>query len=314
MPSISVGAGLALAGGIGGIGAIGGAALQSSAAENAAQTQASAADQAAQLQYQAEQNALGFQKQVFGTQQQEQQPFLQAGQGAVNALAARTMAGGKPDTTGSLTPTSLTQPWATPFTAPTAAQAAQYPGYQFQLQQGEQALQRSAAASGNLLSGGTAKDIEQYGQGLAQSDYQNVYNQALGQYQQGYNIFQNNQANSYNRLASLAGLGQTSAAQLGQQGSQAANINANTTLGTASQIGQQINNAAAARASGYVGSANAYSGALNNVGNLASELPLFSALNNSSNAAAAGIYNALPAGTTLFSAGDPGVTAAFGGS
>jgi hypothetical protein len=148
------------------------------------------------------------------------------------------------------------------FTAPTAAQAEQYPGEQFMMQQGNQAIQQSAAASGGLLTGGTAKALDQYSQGLASTDYQNVYNNTLGSYDTNYNAFENNQANSYNRLASLAGLGQTTAQQLGSQGQSAANAVGSNLLGTASAMGQDYQNAAAANASGYVGSANAWGGAL----------------------------------------------------
>lgn len=66
-----------------------------------------------------------------------------------------------------------------PFTAPTAEQAAQMPGYQFALTQGLQALQNSAAAKGGLLGGATGKALEDYGQAAAAQQYQNVYNQAL---------------------------------------------------------------------------------------------------------------------------------------
>src|SRR5437879_9600912 len=48
-------------------------------AGKAADTQAAAAQQAAQLQYQSGQNALDFQKQVYGTQQQQMAPWLGAG-------------------------------------------------------------------------------------------------------------------------------------------------------------------------------------------------------------------------------------------
>lgn len=169
---------------------------------------------------------------------------------------------------------SLSQGWNQTFQAPTAAQAAATPGYQFAQDQGQQAIQRSAAANGNLLTGGTEKALDQYSQGLADTNYQQVYNNALGQYQMGYNQFENNQTNLYNRLASLAGLGQTTASQLNQQGQSAANGVSNILLGSGQQIGQNINNAGAARASGYVGQANAISGGLSSLGNSASLLAL----------------------------------------
>ncbi len=45
------------------------------------------------------------------------------------------------------------------------------PGYQFQLDQGLQALERSASARGMLASGNTSADILGYAQGLANQDY-----------------------------------------------------------------------------------------------------------------------------------------------
>src|SRR6202008_2057655 len=96
------------------------------------------------------------------------------------------------------------------------------PGFQFRLKTGLDALQNSAAARGGLLSGNTAKALEDYSQNYASNEYSNVYGRSLGEYQQAYNIFQNNQANKFNRLASLSGLGQTSAGQLNSAGQSAA--------------------------------------------------------------------------------------------
>ncbi len=45
------------------------------------------------------------------------------------------------------------------------------PGYQFQLQQGEQALARQQAAKGNYFSGQALKDAQTFGQGLAGTTY-----------------------------------------------------------------------------------------------------------------------------------------------
>jgi hypothetical protein len=48
------------------------------------------------------------------------------------------------------------------------------PGYQFNLEQGTQALDRSAAARGGLFSGAAAKQLQEYGQGLADNTYQSA--------------------------------------------------------------------------------------------------------------------------------------------
>lgn len=153
-----------------------------------------------------------------------------------------------------------------PFTAPTAEQAAQTPGYQFQLQQGQQALQQSAAARGNLLTGGTAEALDNYSQGLAASNYQNVYNNALSAYNTNYNAYQNQQTNEYNRLAALAGVGQQTASTLGTLGQNASNSIASNITGTAQQMGQDYTNAAAANASGIYNSAAAWNSGIGGVG------------------------------------------------
>lgn len=83
---LGTGATAAIVGGIGAAGSIGGGLIAANAAGNAASTQANSANYAAQLQYQQEQQALNFEKQVFGIQQQEQSPWLNTGTSAINSL------------------------------------------------------------------------------------------------------------------------------------------------------------------------------------------------------------------------------------
>lgn len=336
--------------GVGAAGSIGGAAISSNAAGNAASTQANAADYAANLQYQEAQEALQFEQQQWEQSQINAAPWLQTGGSAELALGQLL---GLPGPTGGMTPgspfpasagttafptapnpgvgpsgtvpgggpgnqfrmTSLTNPatgarpvaggslpmpkggpvtamtpgaagtpgaastanplggnlqpfapWTTPFVAPTNVTEQNDPGYQFRLNQGLGAIQNSAAGRGGLLSGNTAQALDQFAQGDASQEYANVYNRSLGQYQQNYNIYQQNQANQWNRLASLAGMGQTTAGQLNSAGLNAGSTVGNILLGSGAQIGNQLNNAAAATASGYIGGANAWSGALGGIG------------------------------------------------
>ena len=51
----------------------------------------------------------------------------------------------------------------------------QDPGYQFRLDQGNKAINNSAASKGNLLSGATMKAIGTYSQGLASQEFQNAF-------------------------------------------------------------------------------------------------------------------------------------------
>lgn len=248
-------------------GAVGSAAIGSHAAGKAASEQSNAAMSAAQLQKQSADQALAFQKQQWDTQQKNEAPFLATGQQAAGQLKDLTSTPGQ----------GLLSQFTDQFTAPTAEQAKQYPGYQFQLDQGTNALEKGAASRGNLLSGTEGTALQNYGQGLAQSDYTNVYNQAMQEYLNKFNIFNQNQSTEFNRLSALSGGGQTTAATLGAQGQAAAQNSGNIVQNSANQQGQDLNNAAAARASGYVGGANAWSSAIPGIEN-AAMIPLYSQL------------------------------------
>jgi hypothetical protein len=236
---LTIGAGLAIAGAVGGAGAIVGGVLSSSAATNAANAQVSGADYAANLQKQEADQALAFQQQQYDTAQAQIKPWIDTGTTALNQLNGGTLPS---------------------FQAPTGATESNDPGYQFRLQQGQQALENSAAARGGLLTGNTGQALEQYGQNYASNEYGNVYNRAM-------NDYNTNVLGPYNRLSALAGVGQQAQATSAQQGQNAANTVTNIDLTAGQQQGQDAQNAAAARASGYVGSANAWNSALGGVSN-----------------------------------------------
>jgi hypothetical protein len=157
---------------------------------------------------------------------------------------------------------SLLTPWTEQFKAPDGITEQNDPGFKERLKLGTDALERSAAARGGVLTGGTAKDLNSFAQDYASNEYGNVYSRAWNDYSSRYNNFQNNNTNTFNRLATVAGMGQTSANQLGMMGQNTANNVSSTLLNSAGMIGQQYNNAAAARGSGYVGTANAINGGI----------------------------------------------------
>jgi uncharacterized membrane protein YgcG len=66
------------------------------------------------------------------------------------------------------------------------------PGYQAQLQAGNQQLQSAAGGAGMLLSGATQKALARYGVGLAAQDYQNAFNRYTNQRDFGYGVYQGN--------------------------------------------------------------------------------------------------------------------------
>lgn len=103
------------------------------------------------------------------------------------------------------------------------------PDYQFTFQEGNRAVNAGLAARGLSGSGRAMKELTRYGQGAASTQLNNYRNQ----------------------LAAMAGIGQQTAQQLGQQGMQTGQI-----------VGQNTQNAADARASGYLGQANAWNNAI----------------------------------------------------
>jgi len=124
------------------------------------------------------------------------------------------------------------------------------PSYQFRMEEGVNALDRSAASRGRLLSGAQDRAVTRYGQDLASQEYGNAFNRSMATYQQNLGTQQ-----------SLAGIGQSATnltAQAGQQttAAQASNIQQSTAainalnVGAAQsqsqmygQIGQSINQA-----------------------------------------------------------------------
>ena len=194
----------------------GGALLGGSASRSAASTQADAASRASDAQLQ-----------MFREQAALQEPFRQAGVRALPQLEAqRNMMPGA-------------------FTG--QVNLGQDPGYAFRLSEGQKALDRSAAARGGLISGGAMKAAQRFGQESGSQEYQNAYNRALT----GYNADVSREATGYNRLAALAGIGQTATSQIGAAG--AAN---------AANVGNYLTSGAAANAAGQVGQANAITGGL----------------------------------------------------
>jgi hypothetical protein len=117
----------------------------------------------------------------------------------------------------------------------------QDPGYQFRMDEGNKAINAAASARGMSNSGATMKALTRYGQ-----DY------SSGEYAKAYDRFNNDRTTQFNRLSSLAGIGQTANSQLAQAG-----------MNNANQIGSNIMGAGNAAAAGAIGQSNAISGGIN---------------------------------------------------
>lgn len=108
---------------------------------------------------------------------------------------------------------------------PTAADVMSDPGYQFGLDQGQLGLDRKAAASGGRVSGAALKAASSYATNYATT---------------GYNAAYQRRQDRLNRLAALAGIGQTAttgSAVVGQQGTNAL-TNLMSNQGDAAAAGQ----------------------------------------------------------------------------
>lgn len=243
--ALAIGLGVASA-----VGSIASSAIGAHAAGKAADTQAAAADKAAQLAHSDNMAALAYQKQKDTQQRSDLMPWMTAGSGAITQLYSDLKGGAYPDWTGK-------------FQAPTGLTEQNDPGFQARLKLGEDAVEKGAAARGGLLTGGTARAMNQYAQDYASNEYGNVYARQWNEYMQRYNESMNNNTNRFNRFASIAGTGQTAATTSGQLGQQSAGNVANIYSGDAAQTGQAYMAAGNARASGYINQANAWNGAIN---------------------------------------------------
>ena len=196
-----------------------GAAIVGSAVVGGA-AQAWGAKKSADAQKSAANTSAAVQREMFYQSREDQLPWLETGEGALNQLAGLYgVEGGDPNAMQKFT---------------------QSPGYQFRLNQGVDAIENSAAARGTLNSGNTLRGLMEYGQNFASNEFNNYSN----------------------RLAALAGVGQSTATNIAGQ-------SANTAAG----IGSAVQNAGAARASGYAGMANA-------VGNTTNQLSMLYGMQN----------------------------------
>jgi hypothetical protein len=141
------------------------------------------------------------------------------------------------------------------------------PGYQFTLAQGMKALDQSAAARGQAISGGQLKALTQFGQGNAATYENQFYNQAL-------NTFDTNRDTLQQRIGNLFGQtsqGQNSATTAGNQGIQQSEFASKAEQDAAAlkaqlglQASGQVGNARTGGANATAGSILASTGAVNN--------------------------------------------------
>jgi len=154
-----------------------------------ASKQSKAVTQAANISADAQREALALQQRMYDEGVARQQPWLKAGEQALNKLIPMT-----------------------DYQKFGMDQFTQDPGYAFRLAEGQKALDRSAAARGGLISGAALKAAGRYGQEMGSQEYMNAFNR-----------YQTERSAALNPLQSLAGVGQTTANTLGAAGQNFAN-------------------------------------------------------------------------------------------
>lgn len=196
-----------------------------------------AASTAAQASGAASAASIAEQRRQYDQNRADQAPYLAAGTGAVNRLAAGVGYGGE---FGSTRPFDFQyDPNADPGTA-------------FRMSEGIKALDRSAAARGGLLSGATLKGVQRYGQDLGSQEYNNAFNR----YVTGFNANTGERNSLFNRLSGVSGTGQTATNQIGAQGANMAGNIGTSLMGSAANTGNAAMAAAGIRNSAFGGAAN----------------------------------------------------------
>ena len=194
------------------VGTIGSALISSNAASSAARGQTAAANTS---------NALATSQ--FDQTRADQEPWRLAGATALGQLGSLTAAGG-----------DLNRRF-------TMADFIKDPGYDFRMSEGAKAIERSAAARGGVLGGGTLKALSRYNQDFASQEYNNSFSR--------WNQENNQQ---FGRLSSIAGLGQQANAANQQASQNYTNTFSNNLMGAANASG-----------AAQIASANAISNSLN---------------------------------------------------
>lgn len=158
------------------------------------------------------------------------------------------------------------------------------PGYQFTLQQGQQALQRSAAARGGLFSGATLKSLAGYTTGTANQYFNDAFNRAATT----FGINRQGTLSQIGTLGNLAGMGmsasQATASPLysgavtqgantiggaqysGNVGLQGAEYGGNVATSAGLNIAQLLGQVGNAQAGGTLGSAGTWMNAIPGIG------------------------------------------------
>jgi hypothetical protein len=193
-----------------------------SASKSAAGMQEDASELAAQMSLQAVRETNALQEKMYNQGREDTRPWREQGSNALYKLKGMMDVG--------------------------PGNFVESPGYQFRLDEGQKAIERGAAARGNLMGGANQKALTRYGQDYASGEYSNF----LTQYYQSLAPWQ-----------SMSGLGQSTAMGNATQGQGYAASVAQNTLNGTNAANNYLMAGANAGAAGLINQANAFSGMSN---------------------------------------------------
>jgi len=182
--------------------------------------------------------------QAYGNEMAAYQPYATQGQQALGQYSG--LAAQDPNAYLKANNIDPTQNWQ--FNGQTDQQnIAQYmnPAMAFQMQQGVGAMDASAAAKGNLFAGGYGKELQNYGQQLGQTAYQNAFQNMTSSKNQAYQVYSDRLKNlmgareqQLGALGNLVGVGENAAkGQAGAAATQGQNA-MDIAMGSAQSQGQ----------------------------------------------------------------------------
>lgn len=153
-------------------------------------------------------------------------------------------------------------------TIPSNWQAGMDPSYGFRFGEGLKALERSAAAKGTLLGGGQLKALTRYGQGMASTEFQNIFDRNKDLASLGLNAVNNsaNLGSSYS--GQLGNLASNTGNQFGSLAGNQSNDLGNTSSGYIGNLVNLLTGQGNVNASGAIGGANAWRGTLGDLANI----------------------------------------------
>lgn len=210
---------------------VGGAVVGAYSANKSSKAQAKSAKQGVEAEKEMADANIAFQREMAKQQREDFAPWRDVGQQALQQIWRGVQ-------TGAFDPGKFD---------PSQIDLEADPGYQFRMQQGQEALDSSAAARGRLLSGAQQKALTQYGQDMGSQEYANAY----ARYANEYAMEADRKRQNFNILSGLSQGGQASAAGQAQASSQLAQTGGNILANTGRAQNVAYQQAGAARASGY---------------------------------------------------------------